>query len=191
MTQVDQDKWNKRYQQNSLEPRAARVLMDNLHLLPRQGSALDLACGLGGNALLLAERGLSVEAWDLSPVAIDKLTHQARDLPIQARTVDINVTSLPVNQFDVIVVSYFLERRLAPAIIDALRPNGLLFYQTFNQNQCGRGPTNPAWRLQDNELLRLFKPLSVRYYREEGMTGDAQAIRDEALLVAQKILSPG
>ncbi len=188
MTPPEQAKWDKRYQENSLEPRAARVLTDNLHLLPKHGSALDLACGLGGNALLLAKHGLYVEAWDLSPVAIDKLTLRATGMTLTAHVRDV-VAGLPQNRFDVIVVSYFLERRLAPAIVDALRPDGLLFYQTFNQNQCGRGPGNPAYRLADNELLRLFKPLSVRYYREEGMTGDsAQAIRDEALLVAQKIL---
>ena len=83
-------------------------------------------------------------------------------------------------------MSYFLERRLAPALIAALRPNGLLFYQTFNHIQLGRGPANPDYRLQDNELLRLFSPLAVRYYREDTLTASDQDIADEAMLVAQK-----
>ncbi len=32
--------------------------------------------------------------------------------------------------FDVIVVSHLLDRTLAPALVAALRPGGLLYYQT-------------------------------------------------------------
>lgn len=186
MTNPDQGKWDARYQQTEKIPRAAQVLTDNLHLLPTSGKALDLACGLGGNALLLARQGLSVEAWDISPVAIEKLAKQAEGLSIHGKVVDITTEALRPNQFDVIVISYFLERDLATTLIEALRPNGLLFYQTFNQHQLGRGPANPAYRLQDNELLHLFAPLSVRYYREDGLARESLGLADEALLVAQK-----
>ena len=54
MTNPDQARWDQRYRETSSEPQAARVLSDNLRLLPAAGTALDLACGLGGNALLLA-----------------------------------------------------------------------------------------------------------------------------------------
>lgn len=187
MPHPDQNKWDARYRETSKAPHAAQVLLDNLHLLPASGQALDLACGLGGNALLLAERGLTVQAWDISAVAIDKLAQQAKGLAIETKVVDITAQALPVNQFDVIVVSYFLERKLAPAIIQALKPDGLLFYQTFNQNQLGRDPGNPDYRLQDNELLHLFRPLAFRYYREDALAGNTeQGHRDEAMLVAQK-----
>lgn len=179
MTYPDRQKWDQRYRESGTEPRAATVLTDNLHLLPTSGTALDLACGLGGNALLLAEHGLTVEAWDISPVAIEKLNKLAKGLAIKTKVVDVTPTALPENQFDVIVVSYFIDRRLTLAIIAALRPGGLLFYQTFNQHQCGRGPGNPAYRLQENELLTLFAPLTIRYYREETAS-------DVALLIGQK-----
>jgi len=41
---------------------------------------LDLACGLGANALRLAELGLKTEAWDLSPVAVERLNAEAADI---------------------------------------------------------------------------------------------------------------
>ena len=177
---AEQEKWDERYRTADRPAQAAQVLIDNLQRLPPTGTALDLACGLGGNALQLARQGLQVEAWDISPVAITKLSQQAGNLPIQGRIIDINIEPLPVAAFDVITVSYFLERRLAPALIEALRPNGLLFYQTYNQNQLGRGPSTPAWRLQPGELRQLFAALKICDYREEA---------DVAMLVAQKTSS--
>lgn len=179
MSSADQHKWDQRYRGTDAEPRAAAVLADNLHWLPKQGLALDLACGLGGNALLLAQRGLQVEAWDLSPVAIARLTERAAGLPLTAHVVDIHAGALGKARYDVITVSYFLDRGLAPAIIDALRPNGLLFYQTYTQTRLDRGPTNPAWRLYPNELPELFAPLNALLYREEPGS-------DVAMLIARK-----
>lgn len=92
------------------------------------------------------------------------------------------------DSFDVIVVSRFLERALCPAIAAALRPGGLLFYQTFVRDDVGaHGPANPAYRLERNELLRLFPQLTLRLYREEGRVGDVtRGVRDEAWLIAQR-----
>jgi SAM-dependent methyltransferase len=164
------------------------VLSGNAHLLPGTGQALDLACGRGGNALFLAGRGLETTAWDISGEAIAALAEEARrrGLPVRAEERDVVAAPPPPAAFDVIVVSYFLERALAPAITAALRPGGLLFYQTWIEEAVsGRGPRNPAYRLARNELLRLFAPLDVLVYREEGRTGEAgRGFRDEAMLVA-------
>jgi tellurite methyltransferase len=70
-------KWDQRYLCSDRFPPPVPVLSQNLHLLPSRGRALDLACGLGANALLLAEQGLEVVAWDLSPVAIERLRREA------------------------------------------------------------------------------------------------------------------
>lgn len=186
-----QKKWDQRYRQaRANEPNAAQVLQENRHLLPKVGDALDLACGLGGNALLLSTAGLRVQAWDVSPVAIDAL--RARSLEI-AGSLDAAVRNVLVSppqpaSFDVIVVSYFLERSLAPALCAALRPGGLLFYQTFVRDKVSQqGPSNAEFLLAENELLSLFAELRLRVYREEGRLGDtAQGLRNEALFVGQK-----
>ena len=186
-----QAKWDGRYRDARVEDaRPPRVLTDYAHLLPAQGQALDLACGLGGGAQFLAGHGLTVQAWDLSPVATEKLAGfaAAHQLAIVAEARDLIDAPPPPGRFDVILVAHFLERTLAPHIAAALRPGGLLFYQTFSvERHGGAGPTNPALRLQPNELLTLFAGLRVLAYREDGLVGNpALGVRNEALLVAQR-----
>lgn len=187
-----QQMWDERYRAAMAEAAApAQVVKDFVHLLPGSGAALDLACGLGGNAVFLAQRGLATHAWDLSAVAIAKLRQHAErmHLDIRADLRDVATTSFPHEAFDVIVVARFLERELAPAIMQALRPGGLLFYQTYIRDAVSAtGPKNPEFRLARNELLHLFSGLAVLVYREEGCVGDVSAgFRDEAMLVAMKV----
>lgn len=187
---VTQDRWDNRYRDMGLPGAPATVLLDNAHLLPRHGTALDLACGLGANALLLAEHGLTTHAWDISPVAIDKLRHIAgeRGLPVIGEVKDALRDAIPPARFDVVVVAHYLERELTRPLIDALKPGGLLFYQTFTATAVNNeGPERPEWRLADGELLTMFAPLRTLVYREEGRIGDLQqGFRNKALLVAMK-----
>ena len=182
--------WNQRYRNTAIEQRPAQVLLQHLHLLPITGRVLDLACGLGANALLLARHGLQTWAWDISPVAIARLNNAARaaGFVIQTEVRDVTVRPPQPDCFDVIVVSHFLERSLANALQAALCPGGLLFYQTFTKSRVDEtGPSNPDFRLDDNELLSLFGGLKLRVYREEGLLGDLHlGFRNEAMLVAQK-----
>ncbi len=185
------EKWDSRHGVAEKRPSLARVLEENLHLLPTSGVALDLACGLGGNALALAEQGLDVTAWDLSPVAIQRLQGFASEAGLsnlKAEVRDVEDQPPTPASFDVIVVSYYLERNLIPTLIEALKPGGLIFYQTFTAIAVGEeGPSNPAFRLADNELLELFRPLKLRVYREENRLGDLQrGVRDIAMLVAER-----
>ncbi|MCP4701877.1 MAG: class I SAM-dependent methyltransferase [Gammaproteobacteria bacterium] len=190
-TTSKQEEWEARYRLAGPPSAPCKALADNLHLLPKHGGqALDLACGPGANALLLAEQGLEVHAWDFAANAIAGLREiaQAKNLPIHTEVRDVLKYPPPADTFDVIVVSRFLERNLAQALQQALKPNGLLFYQTFTKADINAsGPKNPAFRLAENELLRLFQNLLLLVYREEGLTGDTnRGFRGEAFLVAKK-----
>lgn len=188
MPRQDADRWNARW--TGAEPGlAAPVLTDNAHLLPATGRALDLACGLGVNAAFLAEQGLDVEAWDVSEVAITAASARLGDRGA-ARVRDVVEQPPPPGSFDVVVLVRFLERALAPSVVAALRPGGLLFAQTFTQKRVSdRGPRTDAFRLAPGELLRLYEGLQPIVYREEGRLGDvARGLRDEAFLVARKPL---
>jgi 2-polyprenyl-3-methyl-5-hydroxy-6-metoxy-1,4-benzoquinol methylase len=182
-------KWDHIYSNNSFsEP--AKVLVDNNFLLPGQGYALDLACGLGANALYLAEAGLNTSAWDASSVALNILEQGAKqkNLELSIKQVFIESNKLPKNTFDVIVVSRFLDRSLCRAIIDSLKLDGLLFYQTYVREKLSPiGPKNPDFLLGRNELLKLFYSLTTVVYREHSLVGNVECgERNEALYIGQK-----
>ncbi len=141
-------------------------LVANVDLLPRAGDALDVACGTGRHALLLASAGWSVRAVDRDAGAIAQLSSDARRLeaPVVAETLDLESgdASLGLDAFDLILVVHYLHRPLFPALVRALRPGGLLLYETFTTAQALRGkPTNPDFLLKPGELPALVAPLSV------------------------------
>lgn len=185
------EKWDNRYRDVTAPGDPCWVLAHCRHLLPPAGRALDLAAGLGANALLLAEQGLSAEAWDCSAVALEKIQGFAAARKLRVSTLQRDVESQPPepNSFDVIVVSQFLHRPSAPALIAALKPGGLLYYQTFARDKLtDKGPSTADFLLAPNELLQLFEPLSLRFYREDARAGDlALGLRDHAYFVGQRI----
>ena len=191
MTAADlQTKWNRRYAGPQPPPQPAFVLSEYKHLLPPSGRALDLACGLGGNALALAAHGLDTQGWDISGQALRHLRAFAEDRQLRITTLERDCETQPPepDRFDVIVVSHFLHRPSAPALAAALRPGGWLFYQTWLRTRTNHpGPANPAFRLQHRELPALFADLHIHVYRESPETDDApQDFRSQALLVAQR-----
>lgn len=191
MQSADVEKWNRIHasgKHGSVTP--ARVLTENLHLLPAHGKALDLACGTGANAIELSRAGLDVHAWDCSDIALKMLDTRAAELGLTLSTVQRDIIRFPpeADSFDVIVVVHFLDRGLTRHIINALRRNGLLFYQTFIKDKVSdSGPSNPDFLLDTNELLELFRGLTLRVYREEGRAGNPdKGLRNEAMLIAEK-----
>jgi len=156
-------KWNARYAFSNKpgpEPTPADVLINGAAFLPESGVAADIACGLGGNAIYLADKGFTVFAWDISSEAIGSIQNPN----ITAKVRDVVIHPPEPNSFDVIVVSRFLDRELCAKLSDALRPNGVLFYQTFTA-----GLSNPDYMLKENELPVLFASLTPCYAYESSM----------------------
>jgi len=186
---VIEAKWDLIYEKSDFSI-PADVLLENRFLLPKKGIALDLASGLGANAIFLAERGLDTHAWDISAVALARLQQKACNmhLNISSKQVCIAQNVLPKNAFDVIVVTRFLDRSLCNEIIESLKSDGLLFYQTYvREKLTSGGPHNPSFLLARNELLKLFSSLNLVAYRENHRIGDLQCgERNEALFVGHK-----
>ena len=133
-----------------------------------RGPVVDLACGRGRHALAAAELGARVLGIDRNPTPLRELQAQARArrLPLLAVRADLETPhGIPLRSGScgAILVFRFLFRPLAPAIQQALRPGGLLLYETFTaaQRDQGWGPSNPAFLLEPGELPRLFPDLEV------------------------------
>jgi len=164
--------WNNVYTEKSIsmaEP--SDVLVNNEHLLPAEGKALDYASGLAGNGIYLAKKNYAVTAWDLSEVAVEKVNSFAKKnkLNLNAQACDLE-NQLPdiKNQYDVVVVSFFLHRDSLRYLYKLLKKDGLLFYQTFSGPRYNeQGPSREAFRLKKNELLDVFSDMQLLYYRED------------------------
>jgi tellurite methyltransferase len=155
----------------------SRWLVDNGDLLPPAGRALDVACGRGRHALWLAGRGFDVDAIDRNPEAIEhvKAIAQTQHLNLRATVIDLETEPPPglgTAQYDLVVGFNYLHRPLMPALREALKPGGRLYYETFTRRQAARGhPRNPAFLLNDGELATLVAPLIVLRSREGEFEG--------------------
>jgi SAM-dependent methyltransferase len=152
-------------------------LIDNADLLPRGGRVLDVACGRGRHALLMASAGFNVRAIDRNPEAIAFLSTTAArlNLHVDAVVVDLETDpppSLVSSGYDAILVFNYLHRPLMPALRAALAPGGRFFYQTFTTRQAEYGhPKNPNFLLRAGELAELMAPLSIIRSREGEFDG--------------------
>ncbi len=154
------------------------------------GRALDLACGRGRNAMYLAQEGFQVEAWDRDAEALEGLRSTADALGLSApttRLVDLEqAPEIPPASVDLITVFYYLQRDLVPTIVRALKPGGILVYETFliDNHERFNHPRRREFCLNHNELLSLFRELRVLTYREGAPVPDKGPFT--AALVAQR-----
>jgi len=164
----------------------ASIVRELLPLLP-SGPALDIACGTGRHTLLLAGRGQHVTAMDWSRVALDTLAMRARAIHTPVHNIksiheagtdsrtgidlvqeDLERAGLPEGHYDLILCVHYLQRSLFPQMARALRPGGVLLFETYTRAQLefAGGPRNPDYLLETGELRETFPELSVVFYRE-------------------------
>jgi SAM-dependent methyltransferase len=97
-------------QGGAVEP--ASFVVELLPLLPR-GPALDLACGTGRHALLLAARRQAVSAVDSSSVGLDILEERARGLGLKTTRLR-NPESIAPGRDGIDLMQINLERAVLP-----------------------------------------------------------------------------
>ncbi len=126
-------------------------------LITPGGTVLDLACGQGRHARYLAGLGYRVEAVDRDGASLTALAGVAG---ITARCADLESSPWPceAGRYDGVVVTNYLHRPLVADILAALRPGGVLIYETFalGNEKLGR-PSNPEFLLRPHELLQWVK----------------------------------
>ena len=168
MTLKDRHKWNTRYCKKATTPKV-RPIIERFYHLAQKGTVLDLAAGLGSNALFLAQKGFNVFAVDISDVALSSQAHRHPNL--LTICLDLDSWDIPPNHFDLILNIRFLNRRLFPQIIEGLKPGGVLIAETYLSDDLrGHQKTSSSCRdyfLRSNELLHAFLPLHLIYYFED------------------------
>ncbi len=123
-------------------------------LIAAGGAVLDLACGQGRHARHLAGLGYRVEAVDRDSASLAALAGVAGITP-RCADLERSVWPYEAGRFDGIVVTNYLYRPLIADLLAALRPGGVLIYETFalGNEKLGR-PSKPEFLLRPHELLQ-------------------------------------
>ena len=184
MARKDKERWDEKYQNNPMPDTPIKLVSDYASLATGN-QALDIACGMGRHSKYLASKGFEVDALDISSVAIAQL----QDIPgIDAKEVDFDTYTLPSETYDLIVCTYFLERRLFPQIIDALKPNGIILMETFLHHPDNERPaSNPDFLLNEGELKATFDDTCELLYIPEFWAEDYRGYNTmKTAMVAKK-----
>jgi tellurite methyltransferase len=138
--------------------------------VPPPRRALDLAMGRGRHSLVLARHGFQTFGVDLKHEAVRDaiLTANDADLHVRGWCADLTMYPLPVETFDLIVVTRYLQRDLFASIRGAVKPGGIVVYETFTtaQRLLGTGPAAADHLLAPGELRQEFADWDALFYEE-------------------------
>ena len=171
MTSSDRERWNNKWDYFGLSDASPdRLLAANADLLPG-GLALDVACGQGRNSVWLAQRGYRVIGLDLSDVGLRQAQTTAAAANVTDRIdfvqIDLDNWRPPPAVCDLIIVFRFLDRRLFPHLRAALKPGGLIVYETRHLGALAVSPqSDPRYLLEPGELAREFADWQTIYAAE-------------------------
>ena len=181
------DHWNERYQIDGYlfgaEPNEFLVAhADRLHPGRR---VLCVADGEGRNSVWLARRGLEVEAFDISDVAVAKARRLATEHGVEVAFNIASVASFqwPHDRFDAVAAIFiqFLTPAERPVLFDrifrALHPGGLLILEGYRLEQLAYatgGPSAPEQLYTEPQLideLHAFEILELKSEDREMQEG--------------------
>jgi SAM-dependent methyltransferase len=150
------DWWQERY--GDVEP--AWSGQPNLRLVEQvgdltPGTALEVGCGEGADAIWLAERGWTVSAVDFSQAGLDRARAHAESVgaDVAARITwlrqDLRSWTPPTATFDLVTAHYMhqpspLRRVLFAALADAVRPGGNLLIVGHHPRDLATALRTPA-----------------------------------------------
>lgn len=156
-----------------------------------QGEVLDLACGSGRHARLLASLKHPVLALDRDPAALQAslgagISTMRHDLEGGA------AWPFEAGRFAGIVVTNYLHRPLMAHLMKSLAPNGILIYETFSEGNAAFGkPSNPDFLLHSGELLDFAKQGGLRVIAfEDGTTCEPKAAMVQRLCACGPAYAP-
>lgn len=189
---MDSAGWDRRYGGSELvwtgEPN--RFLAAETEDLPA-GSALDVACGEGRNAVWLAQHGWQVTGVDFSQVGLDKGARLAEQRGVSVRWVLADVTAYvpAARAFDLVAILYLhiaadAMREVLRRSAAAVAPGGTLLvvgHDPTNIEQGHGGPQNAAILMAPEEIAAALDGLEVE--RAERVLRPVPAAGDDAVAI--------
>ncbi len=161
------------------------------HGVPAGGTLLDCTCGIGTQALPLAERGYRVTGSDLSPAAVAKARAEAeaRGIDIRLGTADVRTLTAPT-PFDAVVSGDNSLPHLRTdgdmhsaltSILGCLRPGGVFLASVRDYDElASRGVTGvPAVAYDDGAGRRIVGQAWT-------WTDDMTTVRFDLFILAQQ-----
>ena len=154
MTQETIDSWNEIWEESDHASAIHDKVLEEVAGKLTPGRALEFGCGVGGNALWLAEQGWQVTAVDYSDVAVRKGNELAAARGVNVEFVAADATSFsPDRQYD-LVASFYIQlppadrAQMLTASAELLAPGGTLLF-------VGHDTTAPpsGWDEEDLESL--------------------------------------
>ena len=128
---------------------------------------LDFASGNGRNCIPLLKKNIFVTAIDKDQ---NKLNKYKKLNNINTICFDLETEQewpLARENYDIIIVVNYLYRPKIKKLINLLKKDGFLFYETFSiGNEKYGSPKNPNFLLKNGELLNIFgdKLLPLSFY---------------------------
>jgi len=116
---------------------------------------LDLGCGVGRNSIFLSQMGFEIDAFDLSPTAIEELTYKIKNLKLNIRTKIGDMLQLPYpnEHFDSILAIhsiYHTDMEGLKTVIGEMKrvlgDNGEIFF-TLNSKM------SPSFKTPTNKIV--------------------------------------
>jgi SAM-dependent methyltransferase len=162
---------------------------------------LCIADGEGRNSVWLAQRGLRVDAFDISEVALRKARRYAQDhgVEVDFAQADIAAVAWPHQVYDGVAAIFFqfagpgLRGRIFEGLVRCLKPGGTLVLQGYTPKQLEYRTGGPGAEshMYTPQLLREafagLEILELREYEEDLAEGTAHHGRSALIgLVARK-----
>lgn len=173
MSEEDRRRWDARYRDNAYRDRLypSQIVEHWLPKLPN-GTALDIACGAGRNAIYLAKNGYQVDAFDISGVAIAFAEQRARSegVSIRWQVADID-NGLPSKAlYDLILMVRCVNLSIVRASCKQLRPSGVILIENHldvdDLPMALSGPLNPLYRVRPDSTMLAVQGLECLFSYE-------------------------
>jgi len=168
--------WNEKFQtKNFIYGEAPNnFIKENTELLLYAKKVLCLAEGEGRNAIYLADKGLEVEALDISDVALQKLRRRAKERYVFIKTRHTLLEYWePEQLYDAVICTYLQlpkqnQKMLFEKALEALNPNGYFIAELFSESQIhfsSGGPKNSTLLYDLNDILDTVRLLPCKIHK--------------------------